>query len=255
MTGINIGSPIGKMLADISWEGRLVAKKYRDGGQGKENVLTTEIFLALQFLPRFPFVEEVAKTFVSEAGDSRFLSQSEIESAEFVVFPSGNFALRPSARTHQQAIDVQIDAIIQTESSTVFVEAKRIGKGSFQEEQLARTFLVALRESGSRRPRVLFIPGADPPVLAKGIGRVSIKEGILARLAEVYSKTEGLNFSLEEAAARIDQCVAWTTWPRVSSAIEAANSSYSNQDQSTANSVSRIARYLVEATAWHNVAG
>jgi len=39
---------ITRMLSDISWEGKLVTKKYRDGGRQKENVLTTEVFHALQ---------------------------------------------------------------------------------------------------------------------------------------------------------------------------------------------------------------
>lgn len=252
MTGVDIASPIGKMLSDISWEGRLVSKKYRDGGRGKENVLTTEIFLALQFLPRFPFIDEVVSTFVSESDRKSFLTPEEIESSEFIVFPSGRFALRPSALTHQQAIDVQIDALIQTDESAVFVEAKRIGGGSFQEEQMARTYLIALRESGIRCPRILFIPGKEPPVQVKGIGRLSIKEAISARLEEVYSKTEGLNFSLETAARRIDECVAWTTWPRISTAVENALNRYHNPDRSTTNAVFRTAKYLIDSTAWHD---
>ena len=42
------------LLDELSWEGN--AWKYREGGLGLENVLTAEVFQALDFLPREAFL-------------------------------------------------------------------------------------------------------------------------------------------------------------------------------------------------------
>lgn len=47
-------SIIGRLLKEISWEGKRV-KMYRNGSLGYENVLTVEFFQALDFLPRNQF--------------------------------------------------------------------------------------------------------------------------------------------------------------------------------------------------------
>lgn len=49
---------IGQLLQHISWVGNTV-KAYRNGGQGFEDVLTAEVFLALDFLPRQSFLGAV----------------------------------------------------------------------------------------------------------------------------------------------------------------------------------------------------
>jgi len=45
---------VGRLLEEISYEGKKV-RVYRDGGLGRENVLTTEVFQALDFMPRTLF--------------------------------------------------------------------------------------------------------------------------------------------------------------------------------------------------------
>lgn len=251
MTGIEAPSVIPKLLSDISWEGSLVSKRYRDGGRGKENVLTAEVFLALEYLPREPFCTAISQAVLSEGKTGIFLEQGELEGAKFSVFPNGRFELRSSAANHQQALDVQIDAMIETEQSIVFVEAKKIGGGSFQEEQLARTYLIALREAGERRARLLIIPGLEPPVRVKNIGKVGIKTGILASIESVYAKIEGLDVSLEDAKERIDESVFWITWPKISDAIDNAKKNYRNSDESTRLAVFRIANSLIDTVSWH----
>jgi len=62
-------SPIGRLLEEISWEGN--ARKYRQGGKGFENVLTAEVFQALDFLPRSSFLGRIIATL--EGGDSETL--------------------------------------------------------------------------------------------------------------------------------------------------------------------------------------
>ena len=54
-------SALGRLLAEISWEGESV-RRYRDGGIGLENVLTAEVLLALDFLPRTAFLDNLLKS-------------------------------------------------------------------------------------------------------------------------------------------------------------------------------------------------
>jgi hypothetical protein len=54
-------SVIGRLLEEISWEGRRV-RNYRSGGRGMENVLTAEVMLGLYYLPRRPFLGEVIRS-------------------------------------------------------------------------------------------------------------------------------------------------------------------------------------------------
>lgn len=49
---------IGRLLEEISWEGKRV-RLYRRGGRGMENVLTAEVLLPLSFLPRTHFLGEL----------------------------------------------------------------------------------------------------------------------------------------------------------------------------------------------------
>lgn len=51
-------SIVGKLLEEISWE---KARDYRAGGQGRENVLTAEVLVGLDFLPRTHFLGEVIR--------------------------------------------------------------------------------------------------------------------------------------------------------------------------------------------------
>jgi len=37
---------IANLMAEIFWEGSQVTKKYRDGGRGFEDILTTKVLLA-----------------------------------------------------------------------------------------------------------------------------------------------------------------------------------------------------------------
>ena len=52
-------SAIDRLLDELSWEGN--ARKYRGGGRGLENVLTAEVFQALDFLPRDAFLGAVLR--------------------------------------------------------------------------------------------------------------------------------------------------------------------------------------------------
>lgn len=245
-------SPISHLLWGISWEGRNVNKKYRGGGRGVEEVLTTEVLLGLEFLPRRPFCERLVEYLSTCNGSGPFLEDREIDTLQFLPTPAGRHALKPDAPTHQKALDVQVDAMVESDFSRIFIEAKRAGSSSFQEEQLARTFVIALRESGARKPRVLFILGHPPPVKIQNVGTLDVRDGILARLDTVYQKTDYTNFTLSEAKECIDECVAWITWQELAEAVETAMSEYENPDGHTYAAVARIARFIGDSVDWHS---
>jgi hypothetical protein len=77
-------SALGRLLAEISWEGN--ARRYHEGGRGFENVLTVEVFQALDFLPR-TFLSRIVESI--EGGDSltRKRLVDEAEQAQFSLLP------------------------------------------------------------------------------------------------------------------------------------------------------------------------
>lgn len=75
---------LGRLLQEISWEGN--ARHYRQGGRGLENVLTAEVFQALDFLPRTEFFGRALKSAVGAGGAIQRLS-SEIEGAKLSLLP------------------------------------------------------------------------------------------------------------------------------------------------------------------------
>jgi hypothetical protein len=77
-------SVLGRLLDEISWEGRSV-RGYRGGGRGRENVLTAEVMTALDFLPRASFLGAVLDN-AQGADAARAVLASEIEEAELVFY-------------------------------------------------------------------------------------------------------------------------------------------------------------------------
>ena len=78
-------SAIGRLLREISWEGKKTTQ-YRKGGLGHENVLTTEVFQALDFLPRRLFLGAVLAE-ATGADSARQQLVAEIEDAELDLLP------------------------------------------------------------------------------------------------------------------------------------------------------------------------
>ena len=122
-------SVIGRLLEEISWEGRSV-RAYRDGGRGRENVLTAEVLWPLSCLPRGPFLGEVLRH-AHGAEESRLRAAAEVEEAVVTLLPD-QIELGP------EVIVVQPDAIIVSPGAYVLVEAKRIRRSWFQVHQLPR---------------------------------------------------------------------------------------------------------------------
>lgn len=93
-------SIIGSLLSKISWEGSKVTR-YRNGGQGLENVLTTEVFQILYFLPRTFFLGEIIKNLHTNNKKAVNDLYETIEDSDFDLFP-GNYYLINAPINHQK---------------------------------------------------------------------------------------------------------------------------------------------------------
>lgn len=152
-------SIVGKLLEEISWE---KAKDYRAGGQGRENVLTAEVLVGLDFLPRTEFLGAVLRA-AHGADEARNKLATEVEGLLMHFLP-GDFSTGSDGRTAK--LVVQPDAVFETPSTYTLVEAKRIRYGSFQPEQLAREYITLVSKAGSPTP-ILFLWALRPRFVSK----------------------------------------------------------------------------------------
>jgi hypothetical protein len=223
------------LLDEISWEGNAV--KYRGGGVGKENVLTAEVFQALDLLPRTYFLAPVLRGLHSVGAPPREELASEAESLRIGVLPG-------DLSTLDSQIRVQPDVLIESESWLVFVEAKSVHRAAFQPNQLARELLVTRDHADGRHAVLLLVLGSAPPVAVRGQGRMPIEEALQAGLARAGSPA--LDF------ASTDVHVTWTTWSAIAAATGLALTQFTNPDPSVTAAVSRQVRALQSAIDVHS---
>lgn len=234
--------PIGRLLEELSWEGNAV--KYRKGGRGLENVLVTEVFQALELLPRTAFLARVLRT---ARGDSAAIEAAAagVEEASVVVLPEG-------VELAEGGPEVQPDVLLQMPTATVVIEAKKIRPGgSFQPEQLAREYLVLQRNFGSgTRLLLLLLPG-PPPIAVRGRGRISVREAVLEQLGVVHARADA-SPPLSSLVTDVDKVLAWTTWADVDRALLEGLSEFAGLSQSVASSITRGVSAARRAIAWHS---
>ncbi|TIC81708.1 hypothetical protein [Nocardioides sp. GY 10127] len=233
-------SAIGRLLDELSWEGN--ARKYRGGGVGLENVLTTEVFQALDLLPRTAFLGRVlgAASPVS-AGATAAIAEAveQIEGADVDV-------LAGDATAADDRVKVQPDALIESSSSYVLVEAKRARGGSFQPEQLARELLVASHQGAGRVPLLLLVLGEEPPIMVKGHGRLSIEDAVRVGQESIEAR-----LGISCAAVLEDASIAHLTWERIARETGAAADGLAAGDPSLAAAVRRLAGTVIDAVSLH----
>lgn len=249
MTDGTIPSVIGRLLAEVSWDGSMV-KRYRHGGRRYENVLMAECFQALDFLPRANFIGAVLRDFTKGAEEAVADLIADIEQASFDLLP-GNRYLKPSGGTHQNSIAVQPDGIIETERTLCLIEAKRISGGAFQSHQLAKEYLLVTRDASTRTPLLLLILGHEPPVKIQGEKRMSIGDSIRKQLDEVYESMDSHPMAREQLHHSVDSVVAWTTWRAVANCVEKQLQLFTCDSESIHASVRRLANSLCKAIKWH----
>lgn len=237
-------SIIGKLLEEISWE---KARDYRAGGQGRENVLTAEVLVGLDFLPRTEFLGNVIRS-AHGADDARLKLAGEAEDVRMHFLP-GDLRLGSGSRNGQ--LVVQPDAIFETPSTYTLVEAKRIRYGSFQPEQLAREYVALMTNAGSAH-HILLLLGATPPVRVKGAGHLEIAEAVGSFLGRVLERVGDETLPAEsELMERIPEVFSWISWPELEQCVARAASSYSAANPSGKASVRRIAAFVRNSIAWH----
>jgi hypothetical protein len=233
-------SPVGRLLEELSWEGN--ARRYREGGRGRENVLTTEVFAALDHLPRTHFLGAVLHA-AHGADELRAGVAADAEALAFSVLPGDVRAVgaggTPSSWT------VQPDVVLESPTRTVWVEAKRIRRSSFQEHQIARTLHALTSSTAPRNALLLLVLAAPPPIPVKGIGPLDIDAAIRRSLDHVVEPA-GRDALLQAAFS-----IAWITWDEVEAAVAAAARAYTNPDPSTEAAVQRMAAEVARAIAWH----
>lgn len=242
-------SSLGRLLSEISWEGN--ARHYRQGGRGLENVLTTEVFQAFDFLPRSAFFGRIFRAANGAAAETREILASQIEEAVIELLP-GDLYLSRGGSASGSLLSLQPDAIIQTSDVYCLLEAKRIKSGSFQPEQLAREYLTVLREAKGRCPLLVLVLPKEPPVLVRGHGRLSIEDAIARWIDPILPHLEPEFPSAEELIQQIGSVVTYVTWDTVSTCLKTGLEELDCPDPSIVNSVSRLANSAIRAIEWHS---
>lgn len=245
-----IPSLLGRLLAEISWEGN--AKIYREGGRGRENVLTAEVLQALDYLPREHFFGAVVKS-MNGAKNAREILGDEIENAKIDLL-HGDILLKPSAKSWQQQIPVQPDGIIVTDNIYAVIEAKRIKSSSFQSKQLARELYAAHKESGLKLPLLILITGSEPPYRVDKHGKIDIKNAIELYMSEVIENESDSadNDLVDRLIGSVSETVYWITWESIAQIVEEKMQEFHNQNASVVATVERLSRSILMAVDWHS---
>jgi hypothetical protein len=232
---------IGRLLEEVSWE---KATHYRGGGRRRENVLTAEVLLPLHYLPRDLFLGEVLRR-AHGADAARELVASEIEDARIRLLP-GDQSPAPD-------VVVQPDAELSTPSGYVLVEAKRMGRSSFQRDQLAKEFIAVKSTAGDRQPLLLLILGTPPPVSVRSRGLLAVDDAIAASLLELGHALASNESAPQGLRDEIRETVAWITWSEIEAVISAQQQLFRvhHEGSGLRATVERLAQSVVDAVRWH----
>jgi hypothetical protein len=246
-------SVLGRLLVEVSWGGNPVA--YRRGGRGLENVLTAEVFQALEFLPRTAFLGRVLAGVRQALAVTRRLT-GEVEEAAFTMLP-GDYFVVEKGTPGRRALWVQPDGVLESRGVFCMIEAKRIKPGSFQPEQLAREYLAVLKEAAARgkMPLLLLVLPEAPPVKVSVPGaharRLEIADAISERLDDLLERVGHPSWTASGLITGIDSTIAWTTWTDIKDVVSDAGRGFEASDPSVQRAVRRVAANLVKAIKWH----
>lgn len=243
-----VGSALGRLLNEVSWEGN--ARKYRHGGPGLENVLTTEVFQALDFLPRTEFFGRIVRSAVGDGAETLNVLAGQVENLTFRLLP-GDITLTERQPNGKRRLDVQPDGILESADVYCMLEAKRIKRGAFMPEQLAREFLAVVQEAGSRRGLLLLVLPSSPPVNVDGHGRLALHDAVTEFLPQVVERVPGRFPAISELCSRVDSTLAYTTWQRIAEQVGIAAAQFSSDDQTVKRCIGRLAAAVVNAIQWH----
>lgn len=244
-------SAITRLLEELSWGGNAGVARLRGGGRSLENVLTTEVLQALDFLPRTAFLARVFRA--AEGADrAREEHARSAEDAVVTVLP-GPTACGSCDPPTRNAIEVQPDAIIDGPTTYAVVEAKRNGAATFGPHQIARELAHTLLAARPRLPLLLLIVNRPPPIHVQRHGKLGLVEAVDVGIDEVLAvlQTEGHTLSREEVLAEAPNTVAWITWAKLQATLREAQGSLRCSNASIAMSMDRIASCAIHAIDWH----
>lgn len=236
-------SVIGRLLEEISWEGKSV-RAYRDGGRGRENVLTAEVLWPLSCLPREAFLAEILRQAHGAEGACSHAA-NDLEEAEVTLLPDQT-ELGPGR------LVVQPDATVVSSATYTLIEAKRIRRSSFQFDQLAREVVALLAAAGNRSPLLLLLLGSPPPVAVAGRGRLSLEAAIAGSLDQVLAVTPEVGLSVDAVMDRLPETVAWTTWGEIADVTRRQAELFREAPNGLAGTVRRLALAVTDAIDWHS---
>lgn len=236
-------SALDRLLETLSWDGADI-RKYRQGGAGQENVLTTEVLSALDFLPR-SFLGLVLR---SAHGDESTLDHvaAEAEQAEITLLGEDVF-LRPSGASHGERMTLQPDAVIDMPGTYVLVEAKRIRRpADFGPDQLAKSLAVAVTQAAARRALVLIVMGTPPPIALRGGGgsQLTIEDSIAEHLPMIAASSD-FDLDAGNMIKRLNETVAWITWDEIRDLCQAHLARFDETADEVRSSIARLVDSIV----------
>ncbi len=235
-------STFGRLLEEISWEGN--ARKYRGGGLGKENVLTTEVFSALDFLPRDAFLGDIFRQAHDGSTAVKTAVAATAEHADVTVLPGD---VHPCDSQGQPlGWRLQPDVIIETDTTVCFVEAKRIQTSQFQEHQLFRTLYALHSYANGRDALMLVITAQPPPYRIQRHGRLTIGESI-------HRSLDTVSHAEDQATLRLltDTSICWITWEDIAVLASEAAAGLTDLPGPVQRTVDRLAASIGDAIHRH----
>lgn len=242
-------SVIGRLLQEVSWSSGAGLRRYRAGGCGLENVLTSEVMQALDFLPRELFLGAVLGA-AHGAATARGVAIREIENAEVSILDETQ--LNPRATDRGKQLIVQPDCLIRSAGSYTLVEVKGLRANSFGERQLAKEYVTVLAEARGRSALVLLVLRKPPPISVQKQGRLPLEEAVALKLAEVIAGAPDHSFDHRSMIERIPEVFAWITWAELADVVDRAAADFVTSDPSIAGTVRRLAGSIATSTRVHS---
>jgi hypothetical protein len=241
---------VSRLLWHVSWGGN--ANPYRAGGQGLEDVLTAEVFQALDFLPRGSFIRKVLDG-AHGARETMSTLTAEVEDIEVAYLPGDIPVCDPSLLGNGP--HVQPDVILRSPSVLCFVEAKRTKSGgSFQFGQLAREYLAVCREARNshQKPLLLLVLPKEPPFHVGKVGPRTIGEELSGVTDPCGPDQAGRSIAHAEEP-EWDGVVAYVTWHEIQRTVQSAVEGFGSEDDSVVRTVRRLAKTLQNSVDWHSL--